>query len=73
MTKKPDAIKGIKHVQEETLLVEKSLGPFEHHTPPDIPGGLSVRVYNMSQTKTYVLRLYEVVESVKMPKHGSKS
>jgi len=62
-----DAIDGVTHRQEEVLRHDKTLGPFVHFTPPDVPHDLSVRIFNMSATKTYIVRIYEVVELTQLP------
>jgi hypothetical protein len=65
---KDDAIKGVRHKVETVERKVQELGPFEHYTPPDVPGDLSIRIFNMSATKTYIFKLYEVVETTSLPK-----
>jgi len=65
---KDDALKGVKHKTEEVELEKVTLTPFKHYLPPDVPGDLSIRIYNMSSKKTYVIRIAEVVETTTLPK-----
>lgn len=65
---KDDALKGVKHTKQEVLVHEKTLNFFEHFAPPDVPNDLSIRIYNMSSRKTYVVRIFEVVEYTSLPK-----
>jgi len=65
---KDDAVKGVKHKVEEVPYAERTLKPFEHFTPPDVPHDLSIRVFNMSADKTYIVRISEVVEFTSLPK-----
>ena len=65
---KDDALKGVKHKVEEVLKEDVTLAPFEHFTPPEVPHDLSIRIFNMSTRKTYVVRIYEVVEFTSLPK-----
>lgn len=68
MKKQPDAIKGVKHFSDEVPFIEAKLAPYEHLTPPEVPASLSVRIFNMHPDKTYIVRIYEVVESVTLPR-----
>jgi hypothetical protein len=65
---KDDALKGVKHKKEEVLVHEKTLNFFEHYCPPYVPNDLAIRIYNMSSRKTYVVRIFEVVEFTTLPK-----
>lgn len=71
MPKSPDALRGVKHKEGVELVHEKTLPPFSHFTPPEVPHDLTVKLYNMSPNKTYLVCIYEVVDSIKMPKHRS--
>jgi len=70
---KPDAIDGLKRVISEELRGEFLLGPLGSFTPPQASGGLDVRIYNRSTTHTYIVRIIELVESVKFPDHTKES
>lgn len=63
-----DAIKGVQHITTETVVHHVQLEPYEHLTPHDVPQGLSIKIYNMSPTKVYVVKICEIVESVELPK-----
>jgi hypothetical protein len=65
---KDDAVKGVKHKVEEVRTAEITLKPFDHYTPPPVPHDLSVRIFNMSADKTYIVRISEVVEFTSLPK-----
>lgn len=64
--KQPDALKGVKHYEDEKLVHDVTLKPFEHLVTPHSPRSLDVRVFNMDPDHTYVVRIYEVVDSVKL-------
>lgn len=70
---KDDAIKGVKHTTLEVLLQDVTLKPFEHFTPEPVPHDLSVRAFNMNERKTYIIKLYEVVETTSLPKRKKES
>lgn len=71
MTRSPDALKGLRHIQEVHQVVDQTLAPYDHYTPPDAPHALNVHIYNTHPTKTYIVRIYEVLDTVKMPKPRS--
>jgi len=71
-SKQIDAIKGVRHLTEEKLFVEKMLVPYGKYAPAEEPNKLSVRVMNFDPGRTYIVRIYEVVESVKMPRQKEK-
>jgi hypothetical protein len=65
---KNDALRGVKHKVEEVLVEERRLAPFEHFCPPLVPNDLALKVYNMSPSKTYIIKVYEVAEFTTLPK-----
>jgi hypothetical protein len=68
---KPDALKGVKHIIAEELRADVTLQPFEHYCPPEVPNSLTIRVYNMDPNRTYIVRIIEVTDSIKLPKYRS--
>ena len=69
---KDDAIKGVKHKIVEVPKHDVKLGPFDHFLPPEVPHDLSIRIFNMSSDKTYIVRIFEVTELTTLPKRTSK-
>ena len=64
--KQPDALKGLKHHEDEKLIHDVTLKPFEHLVTPNAPRTLDVRVFNMDPDHTYIVRIFEVVDSVQL-------
>lgn len=67
---KPDAIKGLKHFDDEELVAEVHV-PVAKDMYWSDPGKFSAHLFN-STGDEYVVRVYRVVDSVKLPKTRSK-
>jgi hypothetical protein len=70
---KPDALDGVKRLLNEELQAEVMLGPLGTFLPPPATNELDLRIYNRSTTRTFVVRIFELVESVQFTDHTKES
>lgn len=63
-----DAILGVQHFEEEVLLHEHVLLPYSHWVPLQRPGSLNIAATNLDPSCTYVIRVFKLEQSVRMPK-----
>lgn len=71
-TKPADAIAGIKHHTDEVLVQAIRLEPLERFMTPPEPLRLVCDIRNHDPSRTYVIKVYEVQDSVSLPKRKRK-